>query len=128
MGKKISVLVIDDEEHILNLFKCHPSLDAFEVAVAGDGHEGIQIARQLRPDVILLDWMMPEMDGMEVLSRLKKDAATKDIPVFMLTAKKAPSDVGMAICEGVDGYFAKPFDIVMLAQTLKNKLQYLVNR
>jgi CheY-like chemotaxis protein len=78
--------------------------------------------------VILLDWMMPEMDGMEVLSRLKKDAATKNIPVFMLTAKKAPSDVGTAICEGVDGYFAKPFDIVKLTQTLRHKLQNLVSR
>ena len=128
MGKKISVLVIDDEEHILNLFQCHPSLDEFEVSVASDGYEGLQIARRERPDVILLDWMMPEMDGMEVLSRLKKDAATKNIAVFMLTAKKAPSDVGTAICEGVDGYFAKPFDIVKLVQTLKHKLENLIIR
>jgi two-component system alkaline phosphatase synthesis response regulator PhoP len=127
MGKKITVLVIDDEEHILNLFRCHPSLDEFKVAVAGDGYTGLEIARRVKPDVILLDWIMPEMDGMEVLSKLKKDAATKNIPVFMLTAKRAPSDVGTAICEGVDGYFAKPFDIVQLVQTLSHKLENPVN-
>jgi two-component system alkaline phosphatase synthesis response regulator PhoP len=127
MGKKISVLVIDDEEHIQNLFQCHPSLDGFEVSVAGDGYEGLEIARRVRPDVILLDWMMPEMDGMEVLSKLKQDAATKNIPVFMLTAKRTASDVGWAICEGVDGYFAKPFDIVQLVRTLQHKLENPVN-
>lgn len=127
MGKKISVLVIDDEEHIQDLFRCHPSLDEFEVSVAGNGYEGLEIAHRVRPDVILLDWMMPEMDGMEVLSKLKQDAATKNIPVFMLTAKKTPCDVGIAICEGVDGYFAKPFDIVQLVRTLQHKLKNLVN-
>jgi len=128
MSKRISILVIDDEEHIQDLFKCHPSLDGFDVTVAGDGNEGIGLARRVGPDVILLDWMMPDMDGMEVLAQLRKDPQTKNIPVFMLTAKKAPSDVGMAICEGVDGYFAKPFDIVKLAQTLRHKLRNPVNR
>ena len=128
MGKQISVLVVDDEQHIQDLFQCHPALDGFDVTTAGDGNEGIGLARRVEPDVILLDWMMPDMDGMAVLAQLKKDPKTKNIPVFMLTAKKAPSDVGTAICEGVDGYFAKPFDIVKLVQTLKNKLESPVNR
>jgi DNA-binding response OmpR family regulator len=127
MGKQISVLVIDDERHIQDLFQCHPALDGFDVAVAGDGNEGIGLARRVEPDVILLDWMMPDMDGIEVLAQLKKDPKTENIPVYMLTAKKAPSDVGMAICEGVDGYFAKPFDIVKLVQTLRQKLESPVN-
>ncbi len=127
MGKKISVLVIDDEQHIQDLFQCHPSLDAFEVAVAGDGHTGLQIARQLRPDVILLDWMMPEMSGLETLSELKKNNETENIPVFMLTGKKTAGDVGRARCEGADGYFVKPFDPTKLGKVLKLKLQELVN-
>jgi len=128
MGKRISVLVIDDEQHIQDLFQCHPALDGFDVAVAGDGNEGIGLARLVEPDVILLDWMMPDMDGMAVLAQLKKDPKIQNIPVFMLTAKRAPSDVGWAICEGVDGYFAKPFDLVKLVQTLKHKLESPVNR
>ena len=126
MGKQISVLVIDDEEHIRNMFLCHPALDGFSMAVAGDGRTGLDLARQIVPDAILLDWTMPEMDGMEVLAELKKDPKTKNIPVFMLTAKKSPADVGWAICESVDGYFAKPFDIASLVKILRQKLTSLV--
>ncbi len=126
MGKQISVLVIDDEEHIRSMFLCHPALDGFSMAVAGDGRTGLELARQIVPDAILLDWRMPEMDGMEVLAELKKDPKTENILVFMLTAKKSPADVGWAICESVDGYFAKPFDITSLVQTLRQKLTSLV--
>jgi DNA-binding response OmpR family regulator len=122
MSKHISVLVIDDEKHIRDLFACHPALDSFEVTLATDGRKGIDLARRYRPDVILLDWMLPDMDGMEVFAELKKDPGTANTPIFMLTAKKEPADVGRAICEGVDGYFAKPFDVANLARTLKQKL------
>jgi two-component system phosphate regulon response regulator PhoB/two-component system alkaline phosphatase synthesis response regulator PhoP len=126
MGKQFSVLVIDDAEDIRDMFLCHPSLSGFDVAVAEDGRTGLDLAQQIVPDVILLDWNMPEMDGMEVLAELKKDPGTKNIPVFMLTAKKAPADVGWAICERADGYFAKPFDIASLSQILRQKLTSLV--
>jgi len=122
MSKQISVLVIDDEQHIRDLFASHPALDGFVVTLASDGRKGIDLARRYRPDVILLDWMLPDMDGMEVLAELKKDPNTENAPIFMLTAKKDPSDVGRAICEGVDGYFAKPFDIANLVRTLRQKL------
>jgi DNA-binding response OmpR family regulator len=127
MGKQISVLVIDDADDIRNMFLCHPALDGFDVAVAEDGRIGLDLARQVKPDAILLDWNMPEMDGMEVLAELKKDSETKNIPVFMLTAKKSPADIGWAICENADGYFCKPFDIAKLAQTLRKKLTSLVS-
>jgi len=127
MGKRISLLVIDDEKHIRDLFVCHPALDSFEVTLAANGRQGIDLARRYRPDVILLDWTMPEMDGMQVLAELKKNPNTQNIPIFMLTAKKEPSDVGWAICEGVDGYFAKPFDVANLARTLRRKLTNPVN-
>lgn len=122
MSKQISVLVIDDEQHIRDLFASHPALDGFVVTLASDGRKGIDLARRYKPDVILLDWMLPDMDGMEVLAELKKDPNTANAPIFMLTAKKDPSDVGKAICKGVDGYFAKPFDIASLARTLRQKL------
>ncbi|MHC5060847.1 MAG: response regulator transcription factor [Planctomycetota bacterium] len=126
MGKQLSVLIIDDSEDIRNTFLYHPSMDGFSVTVAENGQTGLDLARQVRPDAILLDWNMPEMDGMEVLAELKKDGETKDIPVFMLTAKKEPADVGWAICENVDGYFVKPFDVAKLTQALRKKLTSLV--
>lgn len=128
MDMKISVLIVDDEQHIRDFFECHPALDTFEVFVAADGKEGLELARSVRPDVILLDWMLPDMDGMAVLAQLKNDPDTKNIPVYMLTAKKTPSDVGQAICEGVDGYFVKPFNISKLVETLKRKLASPVSR
>ena len=123
MSKRFSVLVVEDEEHIRNILKYNLNLDGFDVFVAENGRKGLELARGKKPDVILLDWMMPEMDGMEVLSQLKKDPKTHNIPVFMLTAKKKSCDVGQAICEGVDGYFTKPFDAVKLARTLRCKLE-----
>jgi CheY-like chemotaxis protein len=127
MRKQISVLVIDDAEDIRNMFLCHPALDGFDITVADDGPTGLELASQVKPDAILLDWNTPEMDGMEVLAEPKKDPETKNIPVFMLTAKKEPADVGWAICENVDGYFTKPFDIANLAQTLRKKFTSLVS-
>jgi len=123
MSKRISVLVIEDEQHVLNILEHNLKLDGFDVFLADGGHKGLELAHQVSPDVILLDWMMPEMDGLQVLSQLKKDPKTRNIPVFMLTAKKTPLDVGQAICEGVDGYFTKPFDAVKLARTLRHKLE-----
>ncbi len=128
MDMKISVLIVDDEQHIRDFFECHPALDAFEVFVAADGKEGLELARSVRPDVILLDWMLPDIDGMEVLTQLKNDPDTENIPVYMLTAKKTPSDVGQAICEGVDGYFVKPFDISKLVETIRRKIARPVSR
>jgi len=68
---------------------------------------------------------MPKVDGLEVLSKLKSNAQTKDIPVFMLTVKKMPSDVGAAILAGAEGYFTKPFDPNKISQMIRHKLEKL---
>ncbi len=122
MSKQISVLVIDDSDFIRSMFLDRPELDGFDVSVAEDGQTGHDLARSVRPDLILLDWILPDIDGMEVLAQIKDDPDIKNIPVYMLTAKKTPSDVGQAICEGVEGYFAKPFDLESLTKTLRKKL------
>ncbi len=110
MSKKISVLVVDDEEHIRNILEYNLRLEGFEVYLAENGRTALERARQKKPDVILLDWMMPEMDGLEVLSELKRDKTTEHIPVFMLTAKGMSSDVGQALLKGADDYIVKPFE------------------
>ena len=104
MSKRIPILIIEDEEHIRNILDYNLRLDGFEVYLAEDGRQGLELADQKKPDVILLDSMMPEMNGLEVLSQLKQNKHTENIPVFMLTAKAMTQDVGQALSEGADDY------------------------
>ena len=123
MSKKISVLVIEDEEHIRTVLEYNLRLDDFEVYLAAEGRTGLEVAREKKPDVILLDWMMPDMDGLKVLSELNCDEKIKNIPVFMLTAKGMMEDVGRALYEGADDYITKPFDPMQLGEIIKKKLE-----
>ena len=125
MSEKIPVLVVEDEEHIRNILEYNLKLDGFEVYLAEDGLTGLELARQKKFEVILLDWMMPEMNGLEVLSELKNDKRTEHIPVFMLTAKAMSQDSGQALQQGADDYIAKPFDPITLGQIIRQKLENL---
>ena len=118
MNKKISVLVIEDEKDIRILLEYNLKLDGFKVYSAADGPAGLKIASEKTPDVILLDWVMPKMDGLEVLSELRHDERTKDIIVFMLTAKNMMDDVSTALANGADDYIPKPFDGAELGQRI----------
>ena len=117
------ILVIEDEEHIRTVLSYNLKLDGFEVFLAENGIKGLEVAREKLPDLILLDWMMPGMDGLQVLSELKHDDVTRSIPVFMLTAKSMMAEVGRALYEGADDYITKPFDVIELGQILKEKLE-----
>ena len=110
------VLVIDDEEDIREI--AQDSLEimgGYEVLTASSGTEGLTDARAQQPDVILLDMMMPGMDGFATFQRLQDDAATQDIPVILLTAKVQASDQLRFAELGVAGVIAKPFDPISLA-------------
>jgi two-component system, OmpR family, response regulator len=91
----------------------------FEVVVAGDGIEGLEKAASEKPDVILLDSMMPKMDGPETCKRLKADDALKHIPVIFLTAKSQKKEIEAGLELGAIGYLVKPFDPMTLADELK---------
>jgi DNA-binding response OmpR family regulator len=123
MDRRISVLVVEDEEHIRKVLEYNLRLDGFEVYSAGEGPSGLELAAEIMPDVILLDWMMPGMDGLGVLAELKQNETTEHIPVFMLTAKGMMADVGQALCAGADDYITKPFDPIQLGRTIKKKLE-----
>jgi DNA-binding response OmpR family regulator len=127
MNKRISVLLVEDEEHIRRVLQYNLQLDGFEVHQADNGARALEIAAELMPDLILLDWMMPGMDGLEVLSKLKQDKKTENIPVFMLTGKGMMADVGRALYEGADDYITKPFDPTQLGKTLRKKMEKCVN-
>ncbi|MBA7639339.1 Phosphate regulon transcriptional regulatory protein PhoB [subsurface metagenome] len=126
MNRRFSVLLIEDEEHIRTIVEYNLKLDSIEVYLAEDGPTGLNIAKTKEPDVILLDWMLPGMDGLKVLEKLKADQRTKSIPVFMLTAKRMMNDVGKALYAGADDYIVKPFEAEELGEVLRHKLESIV--
>jgi len=125
MSRGNIVLVVEDEEHIRLVVEYNLKRDGFEVYSAEDGATGLELARKIIPDVILLDWMLPGMDGLEVLTELKHDKRTEHIPVFMLTAKGMASDIDRAFDMGADDYITKPFDPMLLGEIIKKKLEEL---
>lgn len=124
MGK-ISVLVIDDDPEFQELVDMNLSLVGFSVSRALDGPEGLKIAKKGKLDVILLDWTMPEMSGLEVLEVLKNDKKMKEIPVFMMTAKTLVGDIDQAFDKGADDYITKPVELRQLPKIIKQKLEKL---
>jgi DNA-binding response OmpR family regulator len=126
MSEQITILVVEDEAHIRRVLEYNLKLDGFEVYLAEDGATGLKLARKNRPDVILLDWLMPVMNGLQVLAELKTDSSTEHIPVFMLTAKGMLNDVTQAIEMGADDYITKPFNPIQLGKTIREKLEKCV--
>jgi two-component system alkaline phosphatase synthesis response regulator PhoP len=117
------VLVVDDDEHIREVAAISLELTAgWETRQAGSGTEGVQMAAAWRPDSVLLDVMMPDMDGPGVLARLRADTRTSEIPIVFLTAKVQSSDRHRYICLGVKGVIAKPFDPLLLAEQMSEIL------
>ncbi len=108
MAKRI--LVVDDERHIVRLVQVNLERAGYEVLTAYDGVEALEVARAELPDMVILDVMMPRMDGFETLKELRADARTKEIPVIMLTAKAQDADIFKGWSSGVDSYLTKPFN------------------
>lgn len=117
MPKKI--LAVDDERHIVRLVEVNLQRAGYEVVTAFDGREALEKVKSENPDLVVLDVMMPYMDGFEVLKHLKADPATADIPVIMLTAKAQDADVFRGWQSGVDCYLTKPFNPMELLTFVK---------
>lgn len=122
MADRIRLLLVDDEKDMLEMLKLHLRLYGFDVLTAADGPSGLKLAQKEKLDLILLDWMMPGMNGLEVLSELKHNKKTEKIPVFMFTAKGIMEDIDQAFEIGADDYIVKPVDGKELAAILKTKL------
>jgi two-component system alkaline phosphatase synthesis response regulator PhoP/two-component system response regulator VicR len=117
MPKKI--LAVDDERAIVRLVQVNLERQGYEVVTAYDGKEALEKVASERPDLIVLDVMMPYMDGFEVLQQLKKNPETREIPVIMLTAKAQDADVFRGWQSGVDCYLTKPFNPLELTAFVK---------
>ncbi len=108
---KARVLVIDDEDDVLQVLKLVLSKHGYEVATARSGMDGLMSAQSERPDVILLDIMMGEMDGWEVLKLFRLDEHTRSVPVIILSARVEPKDKIRGLQEGALDYITKPFSV-----------------
>jgi DNA-binding response OmpR family regulator len=116
------ILVIDDEHDLLALVKFRLEANDYIVVTAADGEEGLLLFKNEKPDLVLLDIIMPKLDGFSVCQTLKKDPLNKDIPVIMLTAKDRPDDIKQAQRCGASGYVIKPFDAETLLFNIKEQL------
>jgi two-component system alkaline phosphatase synthesis response regulator PhoP len=103
------ILVVDDEIYIVHILDFSLGMEGYEVVTALDGEEGLQKAIEFKPDLIVLDIMMPKMDGYETCKALKADERTKNIPVILLSAKGRNVDMQTGYDVGADEYITKPF-------------------
>lgn len=117
MAKKI--LAVDDEVHILRLVQVNLERQGFTVVTASDGKEALEKVASEKPDLVVLDVMMPYMDGFEVLQNLRRSPLTRELPVIMLTAKAQDADVFKGWQSGVDLYLTKPFNPMELISFVK---------
>ncbi len=120
MARKI--LLVDDEPGILTVVSNRLRSNGYDVITAKDGQEGLDIAKKEKPDLIILDLLLPKMDGYKVCALLKKDTRYAKIPIVMFTAKAQKEDADLGEEAGADAYIVKPFD----AQALLAKIQELI--
>lgn len=118
-----SVLVVDDEEDLLELVRYNLAREGYQVTGVGTGEDALKAARKQPPDLIVLDLMLPAVDGLEVCRRLKSDPKTRDVPIIMLTAKSEESDMVAGLERGADDYIAKPFSPRVLSARVKALLR-----
>jgi len=121
MAKKI--LVVDDEPQLVELLKIRLEANDYEVLVASDGQEGLKMARNKKPDLIILDLMLPKIDGFTVCRMLKFDEKYKNIPIIMFTARAQETDKKLGREVGADEYITKPFDPQVLLKKIEDLLK-----
>lgn len=117
------ILAVDDEEDILELIRYNLAREGYRIGAAKTGEEALEEARREKPDLIILDLMLPGIDGLEVCRRLKSDALTAPIPIVMLTAKGEDADIVTGLELGADDYITKPFSPRVLLARIKAALR-----
>ena len=119
----LRIVLAEDDSDIQLVARMSLKRAGFEVALASNGVEALARVAETTPDVVLLDWMMPELDGLETCARLKENAATRAIPVIFLTAKSQESEIAKGLSLGALGYITKPFDALTLGARVRELLQ-----
>lgn len=113
----VTILIVEDDD-VLREFLCTALADEFDVAAAGSGEEAVELARRLRPDVVLLDVMLPGLSGLDVVRQIRADRELRHTPVLVMTAF-SDIDPSEAEAAGADRFLSKPFDLLELIETVK---------
>ncbi len=116
----MKILIVEDNEDIRTILKYNLELDGHEISLACNGNEALEMMDE-PPDLILLDIMMPVMDGFSTCKLIKENPVTKNVPIFMLTAKSQITDIEEAFRVGADDYLTKPFDPINLCEKIMKK-------
>ncbi|GAA1694641.1 hypothetical protein GCM10009792_13370 [Microcella alkalica] len=117
------ILIVEDEPDVLLLLENRVRGAGHDVQSASDGERGLELALAAEPDLIILDWMMPKLDGIEVLERLRADEVGGGIKVLMLTARSQQNDVDRAFAAGANDYIVKPFSSRELVERIATLLE-----
>src|ERR671925_1182896 len=118
-----TILVVDDDPDIARFVEVNLRSAGYDVSVASDGEQALEKAAALRPDLVLLDVMMPRIDGFEVAQRLRRNPQTASTSIIMLTAKAMSADKVLGLTAGADDYIIKPFDPIELVARVKGVLR-----
>jgi len=121
--ERASVLLVEDEPAQRELLAYNLAAEGFEVITAANGEEALVLVGERAPDIVVLDWMMPRVSGLEVCRRLKARAATRDLPVLMLSARSEEADLVRGLETGADDYVAKPFALAELMARIRALLR-----
>ena len=120
---KPRILIVDDEPDLLTVLRFGLEAAGFEVVQASDGEQGLALARQVMPDLMILDLMLPRMDGYKVCRALKYDERYKHIPIFILSARSAEQDKQLALSMGADAFVTKPYDMRDLIGRIRVRIE-----
>jgi DNA-binding response OmpR family regulator len=122
------ILIVDDEPNIVLALELLMKKEGFEVHTADDGEKALHAIRELRPDLVLLDIMMPKLDGYEVCQRIRSDESLKNVRIIMLTAKGREVEKEKGLALGADSYITKPFSTREVVLKVKELLTVIPNR
>lgn len=117
------VMIVEDEAALVTMLRYNLEKDGYRVCEAGDGEEAITLIDETRPDLILLDWMLPVMSGIEVCRQVRRKPATKDVPIIMITARGEETDKIRGLNTGADDYLTKPFSMPELIARVRALLR-----
>lgn len=121
---KIKILIVDDEPDLVQTLRDRLEMNGYDIVTANNGKEGLEKAVQEKPNIILLDVIMPVMDGLEMLEALRKHPECKDCAIIMLTARSQRQDIVRAKVCGIQDYVVKPFDLSELVEKIENIVEH----
>ena len=120
--RKPRILIVDDEADLVSVLRIGLEIEGFEVIDARDGEEGLRRAREDKPDLLVLDLMLPKLDGYRVCRALKFDERFKNLPIVILSARSGDTDRRLAVDMGADAFMTKPYDMSQLVKLIRVRL------